>query len=823
MKNPYFCSMRAKREKKKHAYERRTGWKVVFVNIFIILSCCAILYYMYGLRNSINNQKINIDRQNRALALTKELTRAVHQAQSDANLFAFSDNPQYLKNFKAHTELIHAISDSLIQNGKNDITSEQLNDIQKLIERKGQISYVLSRQFYYFNPLAEIDNTLNEYTPSLPPPPIYINTTTRDTIIHKPKEKKGFWERLGNVFYPDEQDSIIHISTHHSDTIFSDSQDATQDIFEDLRMLSEKAKSEYKAHIKEYEAKTNELIRDDNKLSEQISNILMCLNQQILESTIKEIENSELIIEQNTKISFLIGGAVMVLIIVFVILILSDMSKGYRARRDAEEAQKRTEEIMESRHKLLLSVSHDIKTPLTSIIGNVELMQNEANQKEVDSIQQSADHILNLLTNLLDFSSLEQGKLNVDKSLFNINKLCSETAAMFEPVAHKKNLCFSYSTSVKDNLAAISDRLKIKQIVSNLISNSIKYTLEGEVRFEVKFENSHLVFHITDTGVGIPEDKINDIFTPFVRIDTYSTLAEGNGYGLSVVKGLVELLEGNINVESEAGKGTHFTVRIPIEYELEAVEKPAPTEQNISKRILIIDDDDALLSVTHNMLHRLGHQSFACRSMADIETALNELNQYDSILTDREMGALTGNDILKLFKEKDPEKAVLLMTARTEYNQNIAREEGFDGFLKKPFNLNDLEQLFGQGSITEDANEIQEETEDFSLDFPIFSEMLGHDSEAIKGILKVFVASTTDDMMVLNGLIDTDDCIAAQALCHKMLPMFKQLERDTTFLTKMNDMRGVKDSYPTWKEDANVFLQQADALLELLAGKYGIE
>lgn len=134
--------------------------------------------------------------------------------------------------------------------------------------------------------------------------------------------------------------------------------------------------------MKEFEAKTNELIRDDNRLSEQISTLLLNLNQDILDTSVKEIEESEVIIEKNTRLSLIIGTVVMILIIIFVALILNDVNKAYRARRAAEEAKKKTEEIMESRHKLLLSVSHDIKTPLTSIMGNVELMNSEGNERK---------------------------------------------------------------------------------------------------------------------------------------------------------------------------------------------------------------------------------------------------------------------------------------------------------------------------------------------------------------------------------------------------------------------------------------------------------
>lgn len=813
----------SKRENKKRIYERRTSWKVVIANLFLIFACCTILSYVYGLRNSIMNQRLNIDKQNRALALTNELTQYVHKAQSAANLFAFSDKPKYLRQFHSHTETIRKICDSLIENDPDEENARQLAEIQNLIQRKGQISYVLSRQFYYYDPMAEIDNAINEYTPAPAPEPIHVTTITKDTIIHKPKERKGFWQRVGNVFNPTEDDSIVQITTQRIDTLPSQSVDtASQSLINDIKTLSVKAKSEYQAKVKEFEAKTNELIRDDNRLSEQISTLLLNLNQDILDSSVREIEESEVIIEKNTRLSLIIGTVVMILIVIFVALILSDVSKAYRARRAAEEAKKKTEEIMESRHKLLLSVSHDIKTPLTSIMGNVELMNSEGNEKEISSIQQSADHILNLLTNLLDFSSLEQGKLKVEKNPFNINRLCGEVATMFEPIAQKKNLSFHYSTSVKDNLTAISDGLKIKQIASNLISNSIKYTLEGNVDFEVSFENSHIVFHITDTGVGIPADKINEIFTPFVRIDTYNTLAEGSGYGLSVVKGLVDLLEGDIHVESEVGEGTHFTVRIPVEYELQEEPQNEPVAACSSKNILIIDDDDTLLSVTDNMLRRLGHKAIPCRSKADVEAALEDVSPFDFILTDREMGAVTGNDILHFFKEKDATKPVLLMTARSEYTQTLAQEEGFDGFLMKPFNLSDLENIFGQAEIHEETNGNVGTQNDFAEDFPEFSAMMGNDNEAIESILKVFVNSTADDLVALSECIENDKCVEAQAICHKMLPMFKQLQRNTDFLSKMNQMRGVQDSYPEWKDEAAQFMAQADELLDLLADKYGV-
>jgi len=202
-----------------------------------------------------------------------------------------------------------------------------------------------------------------------------------------------------------------------------------------------------------------------------------------------------------------------------------------------------------------------------------------------------------------------------------------------------------------------------------------------------------------------------------------------------------------------------------------------------------------------------------------MDNALQQIQDYDYILTDREMGAVTGNDILHLIKEADPTKPVILMTARMEYTNEMAKKEGFDGFLQKPFNLKQLENLFGSVTLSESETEIA------FPDFPAFSEMMGNDKEAMTEILRVFVQSTADDLVSMNTLIEKSDFVEIQSLCHKMLPMFKQLERDTTFLSKMNDMRGSgkkEKHYKKWKDDALAFMAQADELMDLLADKYGI-
>lgn len=812
----------SKKSRNEYPSGSRTSWKVVITYLFVLALCAALFYYIFNLRNSIENQRSNIDSQHDALGWVNEFTKNVHGAQNAANLYAFTEQTKYKREFNAYRREIKAQTDSLMRFEINEDNKQMVSEIESLIRSKGRLSNELSRQFHDFNPLAEFDRTIDDYTPPKPEEEIVVTTVSKDTVIRVPKtEKKGFWSRVGNVFSPDRQeDSLVHISIERTDTLhIQQQQPDTINILADLRMLSDRAKAEYWNKIQEYEKKTQELVKADNLLSEQISSLLIRLNQEILDSTVKEIEKSEEIIQENTRTSILIGAITLILIVIFIILIISDVNKGYRARRAAEEAKRKTEEIMESRHKLLLSVSHDIKAPLTSIMGHVELLDKNENEKEIVSIQQSADHILNLLNNLLEYSSLEQGKLQVSKETFDIGQLCDEIAEMFAPIARHKNLQFNFENNIKPGTLLNTDKLKIRQILTNLISNGIKYTLEGEVRFKARLGRNLVVFDIIDTGVGIPQDKLEEVFKPFVRIETYNQFAEGSGYGMSVVKGLVDLLGGEIHTESEVGKGSHFEVRIPVEEITQTEKEEASDDQRKSLNILVFDDDNTLLSVIDNMLHRLGHQAIPCRSMNDFDNALHQIDSYDFILTDREMGAVTGNDVLYLVKEVDPKKPVILMTGRIEYTTEKAKEEGFDGFLQKPFNLKQLENLFGSVATTECT------TENAFSDFPAFSEMMGNDKEAMEGILNVFVQSTADDLVTMNSLIERCDFVEMQHLCHKMLPMFTQLERDTTFLARMNALRGKGEAeadYPNWKDDATQFMAKADELMDLLSEKYGI-
>lgn len=812
--------------KKNHRqYENRVKQNTIIIFLLAALLCGGMIYYIINAKQSISKQREIIRKNEEVLSLTNKLIEKINKAQSYANLYTLSGNNNHLNNFKIITAEIPKLNDSIISRCDEDFNTKTLNDIIVLLQKKEKNIEAISEQLNTFNPYLEIYSIINNYQH------IQNNTTVsktiQDTIIYK-SEKKNFFKRLSEVFSPDNSlDSIVLVSKTIIDTI-SENNDATALLLNELQISTEKGRKNYIKQIETFETKYNNLTLYDQEITKEISDLLINLHRYTLKAVIKEIQRSEIIINRNINFSILIAGIALLTILTFIFFIFYDIKKVITARKATEEAKRRTEEIMESRHKLLLSVSHDIKSPLSSILGYLELMGMDSDNKEekrvISSMKNSADHILSLLTNLLNFSRLDQGKESIIVSEFCISKLCDELNDMFLPLAKNKQLGFIYNKESQEEIFVKSDALKIKQILSNILSNAIKYTIQGNVCFNVSKDENNMIFNISDEGIGIPQDKLDEIFKPFSRIDNNESLIEGNGFGLFVVKGLIDLLNGEISVNSEVGKGSTFTIRIPVEFVDGKDTKDESIDikelkSGLNLNVLVIDDDKTLLTVIESMLNKLEISCVKCHSSLEFDEVLKNINSFDLILTDREMGAFSGLDVLKKVKEIAPEKKVVLMTARSEYNKDIAIEKGFDDYLKKPFSLNDLALLFNTNFDSE-ANHNSR----YQNDFPDLCSMFDNDDD-IREILNTFAESTANNIVAFNEIIDSDNFPEAVRLCHKMRSMFVQLNQNecADFLLKMDKLRD-KDasSFPEWKEESIAFMNKVDEFLSYLSEKYDI-
>ena len=721
--------------------EFKIRFKAVIIYSIVALGVIVMTVYLHNLRKNIFSQRFEIENQHTLLSVANDLMFAVNEAQSSSILYLSTKNKTYLQNYLQLIDIIEKLIEDIIELKPNE--KKNLHRIETLLREQARNITTLNLQFAEKNPVDIINERLQKYEPYFKEDTLYVSRLQRDTIISK-LSRKGFFRRIGEVFKP-RKDSIKVIEKQWTDTLKMVMSDSLAIIYE-VGNIAQQAQKIYEQNIKTIEKQVGRLVSSDKDIVLEVSTLLLEFHRETLDTTLSIIDNSEKAIERNYIYSTIGGVLALVFILIFISLIITDINKGRVARQALEAANKRTRQIMESRHKLLLSVSHDIKSPLNSILGYLALMKSNS---DVRSMQNSSEHILSMLENLLEFSNLEQGTLQKSLSDFNLRDLFEDVYNMFLPLTGQKALTLSFSA---DNIRIQTDRVKLKQIVINLVSNAVKYTQSGTVAFEAIFDNNELTIEIKDTGVGIPAEKVPKLFMPFSRIEENNAVAEGTGLGMFVVKGLVELLEGKIVVHSKLGEGTSIMVSLPVKRSLKKIPQGA-------KKIKVYDDEPVIVKMVSDMLLRLGHK------VVD--------SDCDLIITDMEMGDVLGLDILHEAAGTVP---VVLMTGRADFSTQKAMDLGFDGFLAKPFTMESLRETVGDGEP--------------------FDDFFGDNREEI---MALFRAATEENISTLKQALADNNFKQAQAICHKMFPMFAQMGYPTEELRKMDIHRN--NEYEGWQED----------------------
>ena len=726
--------------------EVQIQFKAAVIYIIVALGVVAMILYLSNLRKNIASQRHKIENQHTLLSAANNLLFAVSEAQSSASLYLSTKSKKYFNNYIQSIDNVENLIDGIIEFKPEE--AEKLHRIENLLREQAQNITKLNLQFAEPNPVNLLNERLQEYEPYSKEDTLYTSDIQIDTIIVPLPSKKEL-KRMNNAFNP-KKNRVEIVVNQQTNTVRMVEVDSSAIVYE-VGDIAQKAQKIYEQNIKTIEKRVGELISSEKDIASEISALLLEFHRETLSATLSIIDESEEAIDRNYLYSTIGGILALVLILVFIALIITDIKKGRRMRQALEAANERTRQLMESRHKLLLSVSHDIKSPLNSILGYLALMKSDPN---VRSMQNSSEHILSMLENLLEFSNLEQGTLQKSLSDFNLRNLFEDIYDMFLPLAGQKALLLSFSA---DNVRIQSDRVKFKQIVINLVSNAIKYTPNGAVAFEAIYDKNELEIKIKDTGVGIPAEKLPQLFMPFSRIEENNAVAEGTGLGMFVVKGLVELLGGKITIDSKVGEGTAITVTMP-------AERSRKTILQGVKKIKVYDDDPVMLKMVSDMLLRLGHK------VVD--------SDCDLILTDMEMGDISGLDILHGAAGDVP---IVVMTGRADFSTQTATELGFDGFLAKPFTIESLREIVGNGELLDD--------------------FFGDNREEI---MALFRTATEEHLSILKQSLADNDFKQAQAVCHKMYPMFAQMGYPTEELRQMDAHRN--NEYEGWQKDVEVIM-----------------
>lgn len=349
----------------------------------------------------------------------------------------------------------------------------------------------------------------------------------------------------------------------------------------------------------------------------------------------------------------------------------------------------------------LQNISHEIRTPMNSIVGFSELLK-ESNIIEAERIQyldmisKSSDQLLNIVNEVLDISLIETGNISLNRKKVSLNMLMDEIYSAFKPLI-KDGITFSVSKGMPDQaMLILTDIVKVRQVINNLLSNAIKFTEKGEISFGYNLLKEKIKFSVEDTGIGIDADFHNKIFERFRKVENENLkLYEGVGLGLAICKGNVDLLKGNIWLESEPGQGSRFFFTIPYEpvdvNEPNAIIKPASNKNLDNLTILVAEDDEINWLYIKEIFRGTGADILRAANGKEAVDECRNNNKIGMLLIDIKMPVMNGYEAIKMIREFRPDLPIIAQTAFALSNEMLkAFNAGSNDYISKPFKKEQL-------------------------------------------------------------------------------------------------------------------------------------
>ena len=601
------------------------------------------------------------------------------------------------------------------------------------------------RDIYYNNKLEALHSGRDSIVIS---PQTKERHEQHETVYEVVKTKRGFFRRLGDAFRKQHTDTVSTTRLTH--------QPSTATINHRLNIADSVANVLAEIHSEQQRA------------SDRKQNAISSRNRQLQRVSIQLTKRTWLLIEDiqsdehnalqrvvgkamSSRRAMIVRIAVLGLLAILsaailVVYILRDIKRERRDRQRIIEAKAETERIMQQRERLLLTITHDIKAPAASIAGFIDLLSEYVDQPKavgyLQNISGSAKHLLQLVSALLDYHKLESGKAERHEVSFAPAVLISECVAQMQPLAMEKKLKLATDVQVTESMLCRSDAFRIKQIVNNLVGNAIKYTDKGEVRVGVNIANRQLSISVKDTGCGMTPDELQTVFNAFTRLPGAQG-KEGVGLGLTITREIVTLLGGNIRVQSTKGKGSTFTVSLPVKIvtnqgvhqqnkqtkgvhlsqvhqqnqqskqqlhqqsqrdslvgaletsappknncmigALETSAPPKEKSQHPTLSVVIVDDDRLQGQLLTEMLQRIEGISFNTTTTIHASEAIAIATESapNIVFTDIEMPEMNGSEIMRRIRnnaEVQQRSCTTKFVAMTAHEQSIMPQLRSDGF-----------------------------------------------------------------------------------------------------------------------------------------------
>ncbi|MCZ2613675.1 ATP-binding protein [Bacteroides fragilis] len=635
--------------------------------------------------------------------------------------------------------------DSMLCRFKATYPAERIDSVRSLLEDK-------ERQMFQIVRLMDEQQSINKKIANQIP--VIVQKSVQEQS-KKPK-RKGF---LGIFGKKKEVTPAVSTTILHSVNRNVISEQKVQD-----RQLSEQADS---------------LAARNAELNRQLQE-LICQIEEKVQTELQSRENEIVAMREKSfmQVGGLMGFVLLLLLISYIIIHRDAKSiKQYKHKttdliRQLEQSVQRNEALITSRKKAVHTITHELRTPLTAITGYAGLIRKEQCEDKsgqyIQNILQSSDRMREMLNTLLNFFRLDNGKEQPNFSACRISAITHTLETEFMPIAINKGLTLTIHCH-KDAFVC-TDKERILQIGNNLLSNAIKFTENGGVSLTTDYNNGVLKLIVEDTGTGMTEEEQQRIFGAFERLSN-AAAKDGFGLGLSIVQRIVTMLGGTIRLESDKGKGSRFTVEIPMQTAGEQPERINQTRIHHNHRfhdVIAIDNDEVLLLMLKEMYAQEGIHCDTCTNAAELMEMIRR-KEYNLLLTDLNMPEINGFELLELLRTSNVGNSktipVVVTTASSSCSKEELMERGFAGCLLKPFSISELMEVSDKCAIKGKQNEK-----------PDFTFLLSYGNEAV--MLDKLITETEKEMQSVRDAEQRKDLQELDALTHHLRSSWEILRAD---------------------------------------------